>query len=85
MLLGQCFDHKRIPQAHGGEKPVDHEQGFALAARVVSQLHVADLRIFNFGFEVGVERLGLRERDRCQGASNFEECAVLCASVRDER
>jgi len=32
VLLGEFFDHRGIPQAHGGHKPVDQEERFALAA-----------------------------------------------------
>jgi len=56
VLLSQFFDHERIPQAQGGKKPINHQQGFAFTPGVGSQLHAADLGVFDFCFEHGMQR-----------------------------
>jgi hypothetical protein len=64
MLAGQLLHHERIPEAHGGEKAVDHQQRLTLSARVVSQADVAHLGILDLWPEWRPQLPGSRSRQR---------------------
>lgn len=69
VLLGRFRNECGIAKVHGGEATVDHDERFAFAAHVIGELDVADLGVFQFGFELGVQ---WRVESRSEGGDEGE-------------